>query len=165
MYTSPGATGGNKSCANNCKKNPEGFTYTRYDGSIFEEIPDEKVTHDNNPTTIDADIELVEDGDDGVVEDGNAQEDVENKEDEEIQDDINQIDEDVDAPEEQEHDDSNDESDGKDNTVQVLVEDAEEVGVAHMDNVEQIHPEDAPTPTLPTISEISNDNILPRGRR
>ena len=49
--------------------------------------------------------------------------------------------------------------------MQALIEDAEEVGVAHMDNIEHIHPEDAPTPTLPTILEISNDNILPEGRR
>ena len=45
---------------------PEGFTYTRCDGSIFEDISEEYITHDNDPAA-----QLGEDDNDSVAAEDN----------------------------------------------------------------------------------------------
>ena len=69
----------------------------------------------------------------------------------------------MDVPEEDMHNDIDDKASADDNIVQPLVEEAEEVGVVHMDDIDNVHPEDVLTVTLPPTSKISGNNIHPDG--
>ena len=84
---------------------PEGFTYTRCNGSIFEDIPGESI-YDNNNNSLaadDIDVHLDDNNDNIIIEDEEGHEDVEdeevheNVENEENNNNIDGLDKDVDA--------------------------------------------------------------------
>ena len=123
---------------------PERFTYTRCDGSVFEEIPYEQATHEDPIAPVGDNI------DENAAEGGEKHE--EHVEDGDLNNDLDEINEDVDVPKEDAHNDIENEIPADDNTVESLAEDAEEVGVVHIDVINDVHPEDVPTPTPPPTS-------------
>ena len=72
--------------------------------------------------------------------------------------------EDVDVPEEDVHNDTDNEIPANNNTVESLAEHTEEVGLVHMDDVDNVHPENVPAPIRPPRSKNSDEIILPKGR-
>ena len=88
----------------------------------------------------------------------------EHVEEENVDDNLDEVNENVDVPEEDVHNDINNEIPADDNTVESLAKHAEEVGVVHMDDIDNVHPEDVPAPIRPPRPEISDENILPEGR-